>query len=394
MTVPTVDEVQKIAQIADPVIRNLRITQCYHELALAFAQRTGPVANWCTFATWASKQAGQTIRKEDLARLLENRMRRSLSGVQASQVVLAEAGGSNTGLKASGEEAVFGAQNAALSMQNFPSAIDRASDAVGRGNKKVFEEIGYEFARFFAAGFLDPDSDHESIGEFCEALRPGDPPGGQDYLRRAFNHYAQALSEESAKAQAEFILLANLEIGFHEQTRLQPEIAESLDAGLVSFLEFARSLLGNLFPRSIWLRLAYLYLRRWLGRPTALDLAMQALIAEVRKQLRQAITELMMTIALPSGVLLWLGSDLTVDFPETLRRITNAELAGFLREHDLTLDTPGGSGALDWADLPERIHFISDFFRCYQEKLELFEPPFTQEQVEAFRAGKIPGGRL
>ena len=63
---PTTAEVRAIAALADPVVRNLRITQCYHELAVAVAALTGPGANWCTVATWASGQAGQSIRKEDL----------------------------------------------------------------------------------------------------------------------------------------------------------------------------------------------------------------------------------------------------------------------------------------------------------------------------------------
>src|SRR6185503_14607571 len=54
--------------ISDSVLRNLRITQCYHELSLAVAERVAPGANWCTFATWASRQAGQTIRREDFVR--------------------------------------------------------------------------------------------------------------------------------------------------------------------------------------------------------------------------------------------------------------------------------------------------------------------------------------
>jgi len=65
--VPASAEVDRIATLGDPVLRNLQITQCYHELASALAKRTGPHANWCTFATWASKQAGQTIRMCRLA---------------------------------------------------------------------------------------------------------------------------------------------------------------------------------------------------------------------------------------------------------------------------------------------------------------------------------------
>lgn len=56
---PSVADVERIRAVGDPVLRNLQITQCYHELSAAMAGRTGPGANWCTFATWASKQAGQ-----------------------------------------------------------------------------------------------------------------------------------------------------------------------------------------------------------------------------------------------------------------------------------------------------------------------------------------------
>src|ERR687890_2640130 len=63
---PSVEEVRRIAAIANPVVRNLEITQCYARLSAAMEQRTGRCANWCTFATWASRQAGRTIRGEDI----------------------------------------------------------------------------------------------------------------------------------------------------------------------------------------------------------------------------------------------------------------------------------------------------------------------------------------
>src|SRR4051812_6488374 len=67
---PTVADVERISALSHPVLRNLCITQCYFELSAVFVERTGSGANWCTYATWASKQAGQTIRKEDLQRRL------------------------------------------------------------------------------------------------------------------------------------------------------------------------------------------------------------------------------------------------------------------------------------------------------------------------------------
>jgi hypothetical protein len=42
----TISEVERIAALSDPVLRNLQITQCYHELALVLAERTGGSANW------------------------------------------------------------------------------------------------------------------------------------------------------------------------------------------------------------------------------------------------------------------------------------------------------------------------------------------------------------
>src|SRR5512134_702818 len=78
--IPTLLDVERTSALSDPVLRNLQITQCYHELAHVLAERTGPKANWCTFATWASRQAGQTIRKEDLRRLLESSLEGRLEG--------------------------------------------------------------------------------------------------------------------------------------------------------------------------------------------------------------------------------------------------------------------------------------------------------------------------
>src|SRR5262245_43116547 len=74
---PGVSAVVAIAAIDNPVIRNLQITDCYADLSTAMRARIGEAADWCTFATWASRQAGSTIRGEDfqdtLARVLGRR---------------------------------------------------------------------------------------------------------------------------------------------------------------------------------------------------------------------------------------------------------------------------------------------------------------------------------
>ena len=72
---PAIAEIERILAVSDLALRNLFITQGYHELSGALSRMLGSSANWCTFATWASKQAGQTIRREDLERFLENELR-------------------------------------------------------------------------------------------------------------------------------------------------------------------------------------------------------------------------------------------------------------------------------------------------------------------------------
>ncbi|NTV38165.1 MAG: hypothetical protein HGA82_03155 [Anaerolineales bacterium] len=88
---PSLDEIERISALTDPVVRNLQITQAYYELSQAVQARTGGSANWCTFATWASKQAGQSIRKEDLVRFLERLIQESHSAISASEAAALQA---------------------------------------------------------------------------------------------------------------------------------------------------------------------------------------------------------------------------------------------------------------------------------------------------------------
>ena len=69
--VPAVETVDRIVALADPTARNLQITQSYGEFSRALSRIIGSGANRCTLATWASKQAGVTIRQEDLVRTFE-----------------------------------------------------------------------------------------------------------------------------------------------------------------------------------------------------------------------------------------------------------------------------------------------------------------------------------
>ena len=182
--------------LPDPARRNLLITQCYHQLSAQMAGRTGPGATWCTFATWASKQAGQTIRKEDLLRHVESRLRLALLKHTALDALLQAAR-----LLGMGQDVDLA--GLVIELSGLSLTVQRSSAAVGRGNQKVFAEIGREFARFFAECLDDETPDAEKLARFCQALRPGDPPEGQRYLQQAFSHYYQAFFEPETKMRLE-----------------------------------------------------------------------------------------------------------------------------------------------------------------------------------------------
>jgi hypothetical protein len=383
--VSTLDDIDRIRAIEDPILRNLRITQGYHELSRALGRVTGTAANWCTFATWASKQAGQTIRREDLPRFFADLCRDSPEMLAAAERVAECARALHAREAQTTTRRVL---QAALDPQ---VAFERASAAVARGNLKVFEEIGREFARFVAL-LENGAPDASGINGFLSELREGEPPEGQRLLREAFIAYHRASSEPDPKLKAELILLANLLVGLHEQTRLQPEIVEALEASVSAKAELRLTLVAILLP-GFWLRVRQRFWRL-IGRESPVEAAIERLAEVVRRRVREAITCALMTLRVPPGEVLRLGRDLGGEFPLSLREIANPALAEVLALVDPTPDSPRESGAFDWGALEDRMHFIADLFRTYQERPALHDAPFTGQQVEAMRAGERPEGDL
>jgi hypothetical protein len=345
------EDVQRIAAIRGPVLRNLEITQAYSVLAADVAARCGAGANWCTFATWASRQAGSTIRGEDALDLLTDRL-----GGGSLMHPLRSAG---RWLLRRGLFDSSSRLGRFMGRLHTPfDAVELASDAVARGNRKVFEEIGYEFARWLQdePGFLD-------------SLRPGDPPDGQRLLRAAFTHY----SAPSPGPQQLFF--ANLLIGLHEQTRLQPEICEALDAATITTEELGRRLCPERRPR----------IQKAVG---VLAAPVQGWLASLS---REIITHSLMVLSVPGRILL-LGANLDDPYPAVLRVLSDVELAALVGRFE-----PAGtdrSGATDWSNLDQRMHYIIHLFRAFHEAHDLFDPPFTPSQVEQMLAGAIPDGDL
>jgi hypothetical protein len=372
---PTPAEVRRIAAIHNPVIRNLEITHAYARLAAAMGRRLGGGANWCCFATWASRQAGRTIRGEDLIGYVRYRLGRRagiLNPIAAFGRWLLRRGLFHP-------ETLIGRITDRL---HTPfDAFERASAAVARGNLKVFAEIGFEFARYLDECPPDVGPDSSTFETFLEGLRPGEPPEGQGLLRQAFTRYQRHGLERDPKRRCELALLANLEIGLHEQTRLQPEIREALDAPYETREDLSRRASG-MAPRPVRGRLRLLF--RKLTAPAQRHMSTVA---------REAITDGFMVLALPGRVLA-LGSHLDAPFPEPLRELAAEDLTGMLARFACGPADVDNCGAHDWSVLEQRMHYIVHLFRSYHAAEELYHSPFTHHQVEQFKNGLVPLGDL
>ncbi|GAA4420927.1 hypothetical protein GCM10023187_56520 [Nibrella viscosa] len=179
------------------------------------------------------------------------------------------------------------------------------------------------------------------------------------------------------------------------QTRLQPEIADSLNAMPIDPQDVKKRLLALLFPESPFVDKFRVFMLEFFRRTTLLDQAIQSLVARASQQVHAALTAHLMSITLPPDKRLQLGKDLPDSFPPNLKTLTNPDLRALLAKVGPTPDSLHETGAVNWANLPERMHFIADLFRCYQEYETLLRTSvFTTEQVTAIKAGKVPGGRL
>ncbi len=359
-------EIEQIIGLADPVLRNLLITQSYHELSAALADIIGDRdVNWSTFATWASKTAGLSIRGEEVPQFimraleLEEDLEKYLPPLLRS--LLDRLG------------VIGGLRHAVL------ATVRDVSDEVAKGNLKVFEELGPIFRSFIHV--MESGGEPEAIEAFVSSLRP-EPveEDGQELLRLAFRDYVVALRATTDEECGERMLLANCRIGLHEQTRLQPHIQAAIEAPVDRI--FGEHLVRQL-PAYFWGPGAWL-----------LKLSLRGLRREIKETWRVVATRHAMRLALPDGDEISLGEDvpeLPSGVPPALERLDLPELRELYHRYR---DCGAGSAANDWADLADRMGFIVALFRKRQQELNLFKPPFPSDREQQILQGLIPAEEL
>ena len=360
-------QVRQILAIRDPVLRNLWITLAYHDFVEGMAGTIGRRnISWVGFATWASKTMGVSIRGEQIADLLNAQLDTSVEYRQTIGLL-----NRNLSLVDRGIDI-----RAAL-IPILAQAIRRMSLLIAEGNRIVFEELGPLFARMIGTVDGQGQFDHRIIEAFLATVHAlGGDTDATLRLREAFRLYYLSRSAADAYERAQLVLLANGLIGWTEQMRLQPAIKGALNAlvevGLVGFL---RELLGILSP-----------------------LLIERLAQELERGWRRAATRFLLTLKTPERVLN-LSEDaptatLNQQFPDELVSVSSPAVRAFLHRHDLTDGVGRPSGARDWAELADRMNYIVNLFRSWQQQPSLFLAPFTSGQIACMQRGQIPEGPL
>lgn len=362
---PTAADVKAIAAMKDPVARNYAITQGYHDLSDAMGKLVGnDNANWATYGTWASKQAGVSIRGEDMPKVFTD----VLKGAGGLMGPLSKV---DDFLRKLGLPALPLGDIGAAGQQ----ALDGVSKEIAGGNQFVFNEIGQEFARFIDTFKGDTKPDPAKLQQYLDGF-PKDKP----LLKEAFGHYAEAMFEKDPNKKAELMLLANDKVGLHEQTQLTPYVERALNApvkdifakilkqsveGAINALPFPANLAGKAALKS-----------------GAVDALLNPVVNGAASVFRGIATEHMMKLAVPGGALK-IGNDLpppkgmeSTLFPPHLRRIDNPELKALLGKLDHSPDSLKGTAAKDWSRLDQRMDYIIDLFRSRQSDPHLFDQPF------------------
>jgi hypothetical protein len=406
----TVAEIDEILAIRDPTLRNLRVTIGYHDLSHALASVLGyEDANWCTFAVWASREAGRFVRGESV----EGTLGRMLDGLKLSKRATDGRQARHAALKAMLGKAVarvVSAQLDQLDHEAHTTAIKQLRDAddlgpgdlsrfvtllfedfsahISRGNTVVFDEIARALVPFVAQLRKDPE-DARALETLIDELDPSDRPahqGGQRSLKRALSTYARARRERDPARRSALVYLANCLIGDQEQTALQTEIMLALEAPIdLLVMRLAKDLVRGYNPSPL----------HWVAN-TAFRRLVLPIGAPIASMIWKAVaTHAMMALHLPNEKL-YLGDDMPPlpsgeAFPPALVELLDDEAKRCVDYFNFAYgNTLFGTGAHDWSSFPERMNSITNLFRSRQQTRALFLPPFTATAMAKIRANHIP----
>jgi len=371
--------VRRIADLDDPVLRNLWITQSYADLAERLLAALDTDQSWCSFATWASNTAGLSIREAELPHFVtalfhetSGHLDAIAEGINDHPPIVRLLGFCRVGLVRQVRSSALG--------HFVAHVLDEVSGFIADGNVLVYRELAPVFVRLVewvegghanAPGVVVDDV----LAELGVPAADADP-----LVHSAFRSYVRAAITRDAHTRAQHVLAANIAAVLHEQQRLQDDIRRALDADLIDIGGGLEWVCHRVIPRPV---------QRWL-----ISNAKRRVAPHVTALWEHVATRMLMTLTVP-GQTLHLGRDLPplpdgVLFPPILENITDAELRALLEAWDPTGGTGRGSAARDWADLHSRMGYIVNLFRSRQQHLPLTSSPFSELELATMRDGAVP----
>lgn len=380
----TLAEVERILAIKDDTLRNLGVTQGYHQLSHGLARVIGyENANWCTFAVWASRQAGVFVRGD---------VNKVITALRDDALQRAGQTWEEWRREARRKHWKEGRVDLKTLLLLVVSSFSRA---ISEGNTRVFEDIARTFVPFIELLEQSTGPKDERLAELLSRL--SEPPardGGHDELKRGLRMYWKARHERDPVRRSQRVLHANCLVGYHEQTRLQREITLALNTPI----DYLRDDLDQWYVYGPGARLRWLPRTGWAINSLVRRVAMPGVEWMATSIWQRFATRWIMQLALPDEVL-----DLGRDIPRLpdRRAFPDPLLTGALTGRDADLfawlsfafrDTLRGSRATDWASFPERMNTICNLFRSRQQQQALFRAPFTEAQLDAIRRAAVPGG--
>lgn len=301
------------------VVGNAQVTQSYHDISNAFNQvQGGGGANWTTYASWASKTAGDVIRGDKVPGIDQGPFRAQTEGATAD------------------------------------------------GNKKVYQEIAPKFQSYIDEFGKDSGSqpDWNKFNQWADKnFTPGninaDGSGGQDWLRSAFSNYYAAKYENDPQKKEQETALANIQVAYHEQTRLNGNISAAVPLGGFGTGFGPLPGVSNLAPP--------------LEGPDGSHLGLDH---DVPGQVQDNLKVGNGPTAVPG-------------YGDTVNSFTH----GFRNS-----DTLKGTATSDWRDINQRMNYITGLIQSQNNNPALFNDVFWTgtdghpDEVSQINSGDVPGG--
>lgn len=231
----------------DPIERNTRANAAYYQISNKLqtclvengtVSNPPKIANWYTFAIWASKSAGDVVSGKKFSGefpdlfMFDNSAKKNRSNfIEKEKNILLELAVTKGGLARS-----------ALDKQGWLKAegfdLGALPEAYIEFQQQVFAETNYQIAaemiplgQNFVRLFCHPDAMNgleQNKKAFFETFKNDEP-----LLKSAFEDYFGAIFEKDLKKKAELILMASILQVAHEQTRVQENLFISLRGPLV-----------------------------------------------------------------------------------------------------------------------------------------------------------------